>query len=132
MTLQSPARTLLSAFVAAALAALAVPACSQDTSKGAPPTTAADAKPAPPPPPPPAPSAADCAARVDRAAMDSRSIAGGAVRGAVGGAAFGAIVSDSKGAKRGAAVGAIVGGAKANAQRDDVYKRVYDDCMRGR
>jgi uncharacterized protein YcfJ len=120
-------RTLSSLFVVAALAVLAPPALAQGTTKEAPQTASAEVKPAPP-----APSAADCAARADRAAKDSTSIAGGAVRGTVGGAAFGAIVGDSKGAKRGAAVGAVVGGAHAASKREDVYKRVYDDCMRGR
>ena len=77
-------------------------------------------------------SAADCAARADRAARDSASALTGAVRGSIGGAAFGAIVSDktSKGAKRGAALGAVVGGATAAHNHDEVYKRVYDDCMK--
>ena len=80
------------------------------------------------------PSEADCAARADRAARDATGVAGGAVRGAVGGAAFGAIVSDksSRGAKRGAALGAVVGGAAGAHNRDQVYKREYDACMRSR
>jgi len=79
-------------------------------------------------------SEADCAARADRAARDSTSIAGGAVKGAAGGALFGAIVSDktSKGAKRGAALGAVVGGASASYNQNETYKRVYDECMAGR
>ena len=77
-------------------------------------------------------SEADCAARADRAARDATGVAGGAVRGAVGGAAFGAIVSDksSRGAKRGAALGAVVGGAAGAHNRNEVYKREYDACMR--
>lgn len=82
---------------------------------------------------PAGPSEADCAARADRAARDSTGVAGGATRGAVGGAAFGAIVGDSsKATKRGAALGAVVGGASAAHHKNDVYKRVYDECMRGR
>jgi hypothetical protein len=79
-------------------------------------------------------SEADCAARADRAARDATSIAGGAVKGAAGGALFGAIVSDktSRGAKRGAALGAVVGGASSSHNRNETYKRVYDDCMAGR
>ena len=79
----------------------------------------------------PRPSAAECSARAERAALDTTSVAGGAVRGAVGGAAFGAIINGGKGAGRGAAVGAVVGGAAGAARREDVYRRVYDDCMRG-
>jgi len=80
------------------------------------------------------PSEADCAARADRAARDATGVTGGAVRGAVGGAAFGAIVSDksSKGAKRGAALGAVVGGAAGAHNRNEAYKRAYDECMRSR
>jgi len=79
-------------------------------------------------------SAADCAARADRAARDSSGVLGGAVAGGAGGALFGAIVSDksSKGAKRGAALGAVVGGASGAYKKDQIYKRVYDDCMAGR
>lgn len=78
-------------------------------------------------------SAADCSARADRAARDSSGVLGGAVRGGAGGALFGAIVSDksSKGAARGAALGAVVGGASGAHRQNDVYKRVYDECMRG-
>lgn len=78
-------------------------------------------------------SEADCAARADRAARDATGAAGGAVRGGLGGAAFGAIVADnSRGAKRGAALGAVVGGAAGAHNRNEAYKRAYDDCMRGR
>jgi hypothetical protein len=79
-------------------------------------------------------SAADCAARADRASRDSSGALGGAVKGGAGGALFGAIVSDksSKGAKRGAALGAVVGGASGAHNKNQVYKRVYDDCMAGR
>jgi len=77
-------------------------------------------------------SASECAARADRAARDSVGVAGGAVRGGVGGAAFGAIVGGGKGAGRGAALGAVVGGAAGASNQNEVYKRVYDDCMRGR
>jgi hypothetical protein len=83
-------------------------------------------------PPTHAQSPSDCAARADRAARDSYGVAGGAVRGAAGGALFGAIVGDSKGAKRGAALGGIVGGAHGAYRDDQIYKRVYDDCMAGR
>jgi uncharacterized protein YcfJ len=79
----------------------------------------------------PAPSASECSARAERAAMDSTGVAGGAVRGGVGGAAVGAIVGGGKGARTGAAAGAIVGGVAGGARRNDVYRRVYDDCMRG-
>ena len=79
-------------------------------------------------------SEAECAARADRAARDATGVLGGAVTGGLGGAAFGAIVSDKsrKGAERGAALGAVVGGAAGAHNRNEVYKRVYDDCMRGR
>lgn len=78
-------------------------------------------------------SAAECSARADRAARDAVGIGGGAVRGGLGGAAFGAIVGDSRrSAGRGAALGAIVGGAAGAHNQNEVYKRVYDDCMRGR
>lgn len=79
-------------------------------------------------------SEADCAARADRAARDSSGALGGAVAGGAGGALFGAIVSDksSRGAKRGAALGAVVGGASGAHKKDQIYKRVYDDCMAGR
>jgi uncharacterized protein YcfJ len=77
-------------------------------------------------------SEADCAARADRAARDSTGVTGGAVRGAAGGALFGAIVGGgSKGAGRGAALGTVVGGAAGAHNKDSIYKRVYDDCMRG-
>lgn len=77
-------------------------------------------------------SEADCAARADRAERDATSTAGGAGRGAVKGALFGAIVGDSsKSAKRGAALGGVMGGVKQSNQRNDIYRRVYDDCMRG-
>jgi hypothetical protein len=75
-------------------------------------------------------SAADCAARADRASRDTSGIAGGAMRGATRGALFGAIVGDSrKSARRGAAFGGIVGGARGNYRKNEIYKRVYDDCM---
>jgi hypothetical protein len=79
-------------------------------------------------------SEADCAARADRASRDSSGALGGAVKGGAGGALFGAIVSDksSKGAKRGAALGAVVGGASGAHSKEQIYKRVYDDCMAGR
>jgi hypothetical protein len=79
-------------------------------------------------------SAADCAARADRAARESSGVLGGAVAGGAGGALFGAIVSDksSRGARRGAALGAVVGGASGAHNKDQIYKRVYDDCMAGR
>lgn len=78
-------------------------------------------------------SEADCAARADRAARDAVGVGGGAVRGGLGGAAFGAIVGgNSRGAKRGAALGAVVGGAAGAHNRNEAYKRAYDDCMRNR
>jgi len=78
------------------------------------------------------PSAADCAAEADRASRGQGTVMGGAVAGAVGGAAFGAIVGgSSKGAWRGAAVGSVVGAAHNAYRNNEVYQRVYDDCMRG-
>lgn len=77
------------------------------------------------------PSAAECSAHAERAAMNTVGVAGGAVRGGVGGAAFGAIVNGGRGARTGAVAGAVVGGAVGGARRNDVYRRVYDDCMRG-
>ena len=79
-------------------------------------------------------SEADCAARADRAARDSSGALGGAVKGGAGGALFGAVVSDKsrKGAKRGAALGAVVGGASGAHNREQAYKRAYDNCMAGR
>ena len=79
----------------------------------------------------PAPSAAECSARAERAAMNSAGVVGGAVGGGVGGAAVGAIVGGGRGARTGAAAGAIVGGVAGGARRNDVYRRTYDDCMRG-
>lgn len=92
-------------------------------------------------------SAADCAARADRAARSSNSVIGGAAAGAAGGAAIGAIVSDGRGCRgrhcrgrshsrsddvwRGAAIGAVAGGAAGAYQQNERYKRVYDDCMAG-
>jgi hypothetical protein len=78
-------------------------------------------------------SEADCAARADRAARESSGALGGAAVGATGGALFGAVVSDksSKGAKRGAALGAVVGGASGAHSKDQIYRRVYDECMAG-
>ena len=123
MLLGRSTQTLFSIVVAAAVATPALPALAQSTTKGAPQTTTVVVK--------QAPSAAECSARADRAAMDSTGVMGGAVRGTVGGAAFGAIVGGGKGAKRGAAAGAVVGGVAGGARRNDVYKRVYDECMRG-
>ena len=78
-------------------------------------------------------SEAECAARADRAARDSTGVLGGAAAGAAGGAAIGAIVGGrSKYAKRGAAIGAVAGGAKQAHRKNERYKQVYDDCMRGR
>ena len=77
------------------------------------------------------PSAAECSARAERAAMNTVGVAGGAVGGAVGGAAFGAIVNGGRGARTGAVAGAVVGGTAGGVRRNDVYRRVYDDCMRG-
>lgn len=77
-------------------------------------------------------SAADCAARADRAERDAASTGRGAGGGAVKGALFGAIVGDSsKSAGRGALLGGVVGGVRQSNQRNDIYRRVYDDCMRG-
>jgi hypothetical protein len=79
-------------------------------------------------------SAADCAARADRAARNSTGVIGGAVGGAAGGAAVGAIVSSNsrKGARKGARIGAAVGATSGAVNRSDAYKRAYDDCMAGR
>ena len=76
-------------------------------------------------------SASDCAARADRAARGSGSVVGGAAVGAAGGAAIGAIVrrDSRKGARRGAGVGAVVGGTVSAVNKNQTYKRVYDDCM---
>ena len=116
-------RTILSTFDIGAVATLALPVLAQSTTKDAPPSTTVVVK--------QAPSAAECSARAERAAMDSTGVAGGAVRGGVGGAAIGAIVGGGKGARTGAAAGAVVGGVAGGARKNDVYKRVYDDCMRG-
>lgn len=116
-------RTILSIFATGAVATLALPVLAQSTTKEAQPTTTVVVK--------QAPSAAECSARAERAAMDSTGVVGGAVRGGVGGAAVGAIVGGGRGARTGAAAGAIVGGVAGGARRNDVYKRVYDDCMRG-
>ncbi|UCG98679.1 MAG: hypothetical protein JSW31_06465 [Burkholderiales bacterium] len=113
-------RRFPSSLVTAIAATLAIPVLAQTT-------TVVVKEPAPAS----RPSAAECSARAERAAMDSTGVAGGAVRGGVGGAAFGAIVGGGKGAKRGAAAGAVVGGVAGGARRNDVYRRVYDDCMRG-
>ena len=79
-------------------------------------------------------SAADCAARAERAARDTGGFIGGAAAGSVGGAAIGAIVSDNsrKGARKGARIGAAVGGTAGAVRRNDTYRRVYDDCTAGR
>jgi len=77
-------------------------------------------------------SASDCAAEADRASRSSSGAAGGIVRGGAGGAVLGAIVGGSRGARRGAAIGGVVGGASGAYRKDDIYRRVYDDCMRGR
>jgi hypothetical protein len=78
------------------------------------------------------PSAADCAARADRAERGAGSTMGGAGRGALGGAVFGAIVGDSsKAATRGAVLGGVVGGARQSSSRNNTYKAVYDSCMAG-
>lgn len=78
-------------------------------------------------------SSSECSARADRAARDSTSVLGGAAAGAAGGAAIGAIVGGrSKYTKRGAAIGAVTGGATQAYRKNERYKRVYDDCMRGR
>ena len=76
-------------------------------------------------------SASDCAARAERAARGSTSIAGGAAVGAAGGAAIGAIVGNRRDARRGAAIGAVAGGATQAVRKNSRYKQVYDDCMRG-
>lgn len=77
-------------------------------------------------------SEADCAARADRAERNAGSTGGGVAGGAVKGALFGAIVGDSsKSAGRGAALGGVIGGVRQSNQRNDIYRRVYDDCMRG-
>jgi hypothetical protein len=53
-------------------------------------------------------SASECSARADRAARDSTSVLGGA------------------------AAGAVTGGATQAYRKNERYKQVYDDCMRGR
>lgn len=75
------------------------------------------------------PSASDCAAEAERAARGGHTVVGSAAVGATGGAVFGGIVGGRKGARRGAAAGAVVGGASSGYRKNDVYKRVYDDCM---
>jgi len=78
-------------------------------------------------------TAADCAARAERAERGSSSVLGGAAVGAGGGALFGAIVgSNKKATKRGAALGAVVGGATSAYNKNEAYKREYDACMAGR
>ena len=77
-------------------------------------------------------SAADCAARAERAERGSSSILGGAAVGAGGGALFGAIVgSNKKATKRGAALGAVAGGVTNSYRKNEAYKREYDACMAG-
>jgi len=77
-------------------------------------------------------SAADCAARAERAERGSSGVMSGAAVGAVGGAAFGAIVGDNrKAARRGAAIGAVVGGANNAYRKNEAYTREYDACMAG-
>jgi predicted lipid-binding transport protein (Tim44 family) len=77
-------------------------------------------------------SAADCAARAERAERGSSGVMGGAAAGAVGGAVFGAIVGDNrKAAKRGAVLGAVAGGATNSYRKNEAYKREYDACMAG-
>lgn len=77
-------------------------------------------------------SASDCAAEADRAARGGGTVMGGAVRGAAGGAVIGVIVGDNRrSAARGAAIGGVVGAAHSAYRNDEVYRRVYDDCMRG-
>lgn len=77
-------------------------------------------------------SAADCAARADRAERESNSVVGGAAVGAAGGAVFGAIVGDNRrAAKRGAALGAVAGGANNAHRKNQTYKQAYDACMAG-
>jgi len=77
-------------------------------------------------------SPADCAAMADREARDERTVLGGAARSATRGAVFGAIVGNRESARRGAALGAVVGGTRSAVRRNEIYERVYDDCMRGR
>ena len=77
-------------------------------------------------------SAADCAARAERAERGSNSVVGGAAVGAAGGAVFGAIVGDNrKATRRGAALGAVAGGATNAHRKNKTYKQVYDACMAG-
>ena len=59
-------------------------------------------------------------------------VVGGAARGAVRGAIVGSILGDKKGRRRGAKIGALAGGARRAARRNDISRRAYDDCMRGR
>ena len=76
-------------------------------------------------------SAADCAARAERAARGTTSVIGGAAVGAAGGAAVGAIVGNRRDARRGAAIGAVAGGATQAYRKNSRYNQVYDACMRG-
>lgn len=77
-------------------------------------------------------SEAECAARADRAARDQAGAGGGAVVGGAGGAVVGAIVGGGrKAVRRGLVAGAVVGGAVGAHKKNEVYKKVYDNCMRG-
>ena len=77
-------------------------------------------------------SAADCAARADRASRDSTSTQRGALGGAAGGAIVGGLVNNSRGARRGAVAGGVIGGVSGKSKKNNLYKSVYDDCMAGR
>lgn len=71
-------------------------------------------------------SEADCAVR------DSNSTVRRGVGGAAAGAVVGGLVNNSKGARRGAVAGGAVGAVSGSSKKNDLYKRVYDDCMAGR
>lgn len=65
----------------------------------------------------------------------NRSVGTGLVTGLALGGAYGAITGGGRGSNiaTGLAVGglggALLGGASSNAHRNDVYRRVYEDCM---
>jgi len=77
-------------------------------------------------------TASDCAAHADRASRDSVGAVGGAAGTGAGGALIGALVGGRKGAARGAVAGGLVGGAGGAINRNEAYKRAYDNCMRRR
>jgi len=74
-------------------------------------------------------TASECAAHADRASRSSVGAAGGAVGTGAAGALVGALVGGRKGAARGAVAGGVVGGAGGAINRNEAYKRAYDNCM---